>query len=126
MDEEHGSTNVYVGIPVNFTVGQISKDNETYKMSKETAELLPTTKKMRDAQVNDVFCQNLNEILQKGETLTVDEDGLLYTRVHINEATQIVALKYYRRTKLHCGHCPTPSGKSGARRMYVVFRKRYC
>lgn len=57
-------------------VGQISKPNKGLKRSEDEVGPLLTTKKLMEAQANDVLCQNRKEVLRKDETLTVNKNGL--------------------------------------------------
>lgn len=104
---------------------QISNANTVSERSANKVGPLPPRNKLMKAQVNDVFCQILKEVLKEDGTITVNEDGLLCREAPTKVAIQTIVPKRYSGALLYHGHCTTLARHPGKCKMYNVSWRAY-
>lgn len=112
-------------VPAYRMVGKLSESNDASKPNEEVVEPLPTITKQKEAQANDMLCQILKNILQKGRTFTVNGDTLLWRKVPIDGTIQIFVPECYKRTLLYHRLYLTLVGHPRTRWMYDVLRRSF-
>lgn len=84
-----------------------------------------STRKLTEAQADGALSRDLEEVLRKNGTGTVNDGGLLRRKVPIDETIQIAVPEYYKRTLVYYRRYSTLAGLLGIRRKYDVLRRTF-
>lgn len=83
------------------------------------------SKKILEAQINDVYCQSVAQLISTDARFTIDDEGVLYRRTPIDGVREVIVLETYLRAMLCSSLYPIIAGKPGTRRMYGEVRQKF-